>query len=43
MMERVLVAYRNGDSVDMLNFNTAKYCFVLWSSVGIYMFLLNRS
>jgi len=43
MVERVLVSYRNGDSVDMLNFNAAKFCFVLWSIVGIYMFILNRS
>ena len=28
MMERVLLAYRNGDLVDILNFGIAKYCFV---------------
>ena len=36
MMERILAAYRNGNSVDMLNFNVAKYSFVLWSAMGLY-------
>jgi hypothetical protein len=36
----MMVAYRNGDLVNMLNFCTAKCCFVLWYNVGIHMLTL---
>jgi hypothetical protein len=32
--ERELVAYWNGDLVDMCNLDTVKYCFFLWFSLG---------
>jgi hypothetical protein len=42
MIERGLVAYWNGDLVDMCNLGTVKYCFFLWFNLGIQMLKLER-
>jgi hypothetical protein len=41
MLQKALVACRNGDSVDMYNLGTVKYCFVLWSHLSMHMLKLD--
>ena len=40
--EKGLVAYWNGDLVDMYNPDTAKYSFFLWLNLGIQTLKLDR-
>ena len=42
IMERSLIACRNGDLVGTYNLGTLKYSFVLWSQLGIQMLKLDR-
>jgi len=42
MAERTLVAYRNGDSVDMCNLGTVRYRFVVRFNLGMRMLQLDR-
>ena len=39
---KTLVAYRNGDLVDMYNLGTVDYCVVLLSNLGMQMLKLDR-
>jgi hypothetical protein len=36
MTERALVAYRNGDLLEMYDFGTVKYCFIMPSNLGTH-------